>query len=219
MSSLQGPNMPMPQPNTFQSSSQGQFPVQNGPANSQPGMLNSFGNATGGAPALWDGPRGPPSGQTHGPDGFRLDAAVDFLEHSKRPAPSLPAGGSVNEAIGLVSPASTPRNSIVNPQGNLTVQAPLMNNPVRDDAQMVDSLFGPANSATAGSSLLTGLQGLSIHSKEASTGLWGTSNEPSDAGLKGLPSLGGLGPANPSLAATEQKTQSRFAWGESSGGV
>jgi hypothetical protein len=84
---------------------------------------------------------------------------------------------------------------------------------------MVDSLFRPADNAAAGSSLLTGLQGLSINNKEMLTSLWGTSSKPTGGrGLNGFLLLGvGLAleqdnplfsMVNSSLAATKQKTQS-----------
>jgi hypothetical protein len=220
--------LPMHHPIAYHPSQNG-FAAHRGPGDSQSAMLNNFGKpGKGSIPALWNGSgvhQGPVEGSraqvSHGSDGFRLDAAVEFLEHSKHHSTAVPGVvAGMNEIIGLPHPVGVQRN--------VSARNPLIGfQKGRDDAQMVDSLFGPAGSAGNGASLLTGLEGLSINREGASTGLWGMSNASDGGSLKGLPSLGALAPgpddpllfadSQPTMSATEWKSQSRFAWGESGG--
>jgi len=103
-----------------------------------------------------------------------------------------------------------------------------MISPGKDESQMVDSRFGPADSAAKDSTLLSGLHGLSISNNKGVCGsaLWGGGGDND----KGLPPVFGIteasdpkGPSpvyaaiQPTLAANEQHPpQSRFAWGGSS---
>lgn len=150
---------------------------------------------------------------------FRLDAAVEFLEHTKL-ADSIGLPNSnvgISGSLGVVSPLhGRPLHR------EMSAPDPLMSRPVRDDAQIVDILFGPSETGVTGPSIVTGLQGLDINNEQAPvSGLW--EEHDLGSGLKGLSSLGGLGPesdnslffqgAQPSLTA---KSQSRFAWGDPS---
>jgi len=220
-------SVPLQQEGAFHQSG---FPrARSGPSDfHQSSMLNNFDNvngdrsSSGSAPALWE--------RQQGSDGFRLDAAVDFLEHSNhRPTamPPTPASGSgMNDVIGLGGSQNPP---IGLPPRSAGASGPLISAQGRDDSQIVDSLFGPPQ-GTAGneSSLLAGLQGLSLGSEGMnSTGLWGSSSTSNHGSLKGLPPIGGLAAPvaqeNSSLftntgLATDPKSQSQFAWGESGNG-
>jgi KH domain len=146
-------------------------------------------------------------------DGFHLDAAVDFLEHSKqlhtKPQSMV---GDMNNIIGFSGP------SAVHDQTIGSVHNPILDYPKgRDDAQMVDSLFGPLTTPSSGDAILSGLQGLSLH-REESIGLWGSSDP-----LTNSSSLQSPGSDRPLLfgertatqPTAERKSESRFVWGES----
>ena len=142
-------------------------------------------------------------------DGFKLHAAaVDFLEHSQQvhinPKPSV---GDINDVLGLSMPPSAGLEQTLS-----NSQDPLLHFPKgRDDAEMVDSLFGPTlvavpSSATA-DNLLSSLNGLSLRVDESSSGLWGGTDVlvHSDNLRAGEENtlFGGLVP---------QKSESRFVW-------
>jgi KH domain len=143
-------------------------------------------------------------------DGFKLHAAaVDFLEHSQQvhnnPIPSV---GGINDVLGLSMPSPVGLEQTLN-----STQDPLLHFPKgRDDAQMVDSLFGPTTSAVVPSSvsadnLLSSLNGLSLCVDESSPGLWGSTELLVNSGnfRAGEDStlFDGLLP---------QKSESRFVW-------
>jgi KH domain len=140
-------------------------------------------------------------------DSFQLHAAVDFLEHSKqhhsKPTSTV---GEMNDVIGFSVPPTGFERTLS------STQDPMLHFPKgRDDAQMVDSLFGPTSTTTTSAeNLLSGLNGLSLHRDEVTSGLWGNTDpivnpsnlrESDDSIL-----FGGLAP---------QKSESRFVWGES----
>ena len=111
-------------------------------------------------------------------DGFELHAAaVDFLEHSQqvhaKPVSSI---GDINEVLGLSRPSPAGLEHTLGDS-----QDPLIHFPKgRDDAQMVDSLFGPSSAAvpssTATEDLLSSLNGLSLRVDKRSSGLWGNAD-------------------------------------------
>lgn len=205
------------------------FPAHSGPGDPHLVRQNNFDKSgndrVGVAPAFWNGLvsshghiQGSANHVLHGSDSFHLDAAVEFLEHSTQHSTTI--SGVVrrkNEIVGFANPVGV--------EQSLCGQDPLIGfQKVRDDAQMVDSLFGPAGNVDNESSLLTGLQGLSLNVDGVSTGMWGSSNATEGGVLKGLATVGA--PANdamlfariqPTLSVTERKSQSRFAWGESGG--
>lgn len=151
-----------------------------------------------------------------GSDAYRLEAAVEFLQHSSQARP-VPLSGGVHEAIGLptalpaVVPPLLPDRSSANAGGMLGP----------DESQIVDSLFAPSHSATNETSLLGSLQGLSINKPGlSSAGLWGAPGVTGDS-LPALSSLAKVHTAD-SLknsahfygASTDQHpSHSRFAWG------
>ena len=144
-------------------------------------------------------------------DGFKLHAAaVDFLEHSQqvhtKPISSV---GDINDVLGLSMPPSVGLEQSLN-----NSQDPLHHFPKgRDDAQMIDSLFGPTLAAVPSSStadnLLSSLNGLSLRVDEGSSGLWGSSdllvNSSTLRDREDSTLFGGLAP---------QKSESRFVWEE-----
>jgi hypothetical protein len=219
--------MPMHQHSAFHPSQQG---FQMSTPESQRSVLNDIGepgNRSGPSPGgMWDLPsphHGAESSmpQLPGSQGFRLDAAVDFLEHSKQQRSNsipLPTGvngllgisghGVESAPIGLVRKHSSP---------------PEMLHRTGDESLMVDSLFAPAETGRNDSNILTGLQGLSISDEDLGGGLWGSSNAGNgDGGLEilSLP-VGEHGDDREDqsglfadLATHEQHPpQSRFAWG------
>lgn len=200
-------DVPVRNPNIPYQSSQNIY-HDNGGAYYNDEPISSFWNATS------SGIRTP-----SGPDSFRLDAAVDFLEHSKLHSTMVVGtlSADVNEGlIGLSHTPDIPQQSIAKQDQSLSVQTG------GDDAQMIDSLFGPALTVND-PQLLTGLQGISLHDESTSIGLWGSSHNANDTGLKSLLEaperdeplvLAGM---QQTLLAAERKSQSRFAWGEHNG--
>jgi hypothetical protein len=163
--------------------------------------------------------------QLPGSEGFHLDAAVDFLHHSKqqRSNPTHVRPG-VNGVIGLSRPAGESA-----PIGCKNSAPPAMSLRTGDESLMVDSLFAPAEIGRNDSNILTGLQGLSISNEGLGGGLWGTSNV-GNGGVGGLENLSlpvgrdhgadrkdesGLFAAVQHNLATHEHhpSQSRFAWG------
>jgi len=234
--------------------SPGGFPIQQnaGLPPVQPSSLRSdesnLGNRGLPNPTFWNGtgvhPSHPGQGQSgpqHSADGFRLDAAVEFLQHS-HPKPHRAASmpGGVNDVIGL--PTSPPAvAAAVNNKPAIGIHRATsvpVSNLGGDDSRMIDSLFGPPSNATPNdSSLLTGLQGLSIGKQDlsAGSGLWGSAAVGGDE-LKGL-HLGGVGDPAPTANAPgasshlfqsagsaaapvnhhqQNQNQSRFGWGTQS---
>lgn len=178
--------------------------------------------------------------QQRGTDGFHLNAAVDFLQHSQHRSTSIPPtntapGAGLNDVIGGLGSSGQKPPVGLPPARGVSAPEPLISAQGRDDAQIIDSLFGPTqgHAGNNGSSLLSGLQELSLGGEGAnSTGLWGATNTPNDGGgLKGLPPIGGPAAgsatqpmgnsllfANNGPALDPKTPQSRFAWGESSNG-
>lgn len=204
-----------------------QMPMQHQPSGYHPSQPVEPGNRGGPAPGdMWglSQPRvGPePSMPPQRPDGFRLDAAVDFLQHSNHQQQANTMPLPTDGLMGLSQPVE-PR-----PIGGNRQPDPSML--PRGDEFMVDSLFGPAKSSRNDPSLVTGLQGLSIRNEQGlGGGLWGGSNSGSSSGLQGLslpPDGQGTKLKEPStlfatappttVAANEHHpSQSRFAWGGS----
>jgi hypothetical protein len=179
---------------------------------------------------MWDLP--PPHAvssmpQLPGSDGFHLDAAVDFLEHSKQQRSNpIHAPSGVNGLISLSRPEGEGAPiGLARKHG----APPAMLSRTGDESLMVDSLFAPAESARNDSNLLTGLQGLSINNEGLGGGLWGTSNvgNGDGGGLESLSLPVGrehgadrkdesrlFAAVQPTLATHEHHpSQSRFAWG------
>jgi len=181
------------------------------PAGLPPPVPSGLRSAAGGTPGTaggmgrhqeWNGPNGqmagpgPSASHTLGrqhSDGFRLDAAVDFLHHSSH-SNSMPLAGGVNETIGLPSHPVQPQSD--KPHGGAlerTLSAPnSMVTGLATDALMVDSLFGPSTSSTQESSLLSGLQGISLDKNTPeSGGLW-NSTPLGGQEVKGLGTVNGI---------------------------
>ena len=137
-------------------------------------------------------------------EGFRLDAAVDFLQHSREAQGTTTTTTSQmpESTISKILPAAGVDSGIAG----------------RDDSVMVDSLFGPTTkgSVVSGSPLLSGLRGLSLGSEK--NPLWGSSAE-ATAGerfTEASPSslFSEVVPPTSSFATSEPPSHSRFAWGE-----
>jgi hypothetical protein len=144
-------------------------------------------------------------------DGFKLHAAaVDFLEHSQQiHSNPIPSVSDINDVLGLSMPPPAAVEQTLN-----STQDPLLHFPKgRDDAQMVDSLFGPTLAAVPSSAttdnLLSSLNGLSLRVDESSSRLWGNTDLLVNAGNlranEDSTLFGGLAP---------QKSESRFVWEE-----
>jgi KH domain len=155
-----------------------------------------------------------PSQHVSSADNFHLNAAVEFLEHSQQLHPKpLSTIGDANGLMGLSVPSTNLSNqSLQNNQDNL-----LSFTRRQDDAQMVDSLFGPSTTPAGPSTMLSRLQGLSLNPNEASTGLWGSGDPLVDSTLRPLESAESLmfGSLSSPHPPTERKSESRFLWGES----
>jgi hypothetical protein len=224
-------SLPIPAQSTFPPVQTGFHHLQRSSSVPLNSMLNGFAEPDDSgliaeSPSAWNRPvvapavTSPLAGQhSQEPSDFRLDAAVEFLEHTKlADSIGLPNGNvGITESLGVVSPShGRPLHR------EMSAPDPLMSRLSRDDAQIVDILFGPPDTSVPGPSIVTGLQGLAINNERApASGLW--EEHDLGSGLKGLSSLGGLGPESdsslfyqgtqPSLTA---KSQSRFAWGEPS---
>jgi hypothetical protein len=221
--------MPMQHQQSAFRPSQSGFPMS-GPETQRSAMNNVVKTDNKGA----SGPGGmwglPPSraGPLPGQEGFRLDAAVEFLQHSQQPRTnSMPLSADGNNGfMGMLRPGENA------PSGGMHREqsAPVLS-PGRDESLMVDSLFAPAKNVRHDANLLTGLQGLSIENEGLGGGFWGSSTAGSNSGLEGappLPAVGGGGmqrstlkepstlfsTAKPTPAANDHHpSQSRFAWG------
>ena len=180
-------------------------------------------------PALWEKPIGQtgfsastvPNAGPPGSEGFHFDAAMEFLKHSKETLPS-PAPGPVASLLRTQSsplksvghPVSSPGPSIRN-----HLSEPDANNPLsslgRDDSNMIDSLFGPTKVPGNESSLLAGLQGLSL---ESDKGLWSAPRDQTASVLTETKPEPLFPDAQAHHTAPDQRPlHSRFAWGESNG--
>jgi hypothetical protein len=202
----------------------------------QPSPLfgNKDGNAVNAQTSLWERASAPAERpRTSEPEGFHLEAAVDFLEHSEHRSnvmPSATASGSLNNVLGF---GVGQNHSIGLPVQGTSARAPLMSAHGRDDAQIIESLFGPAPGAAPQHvpSLLSDLHGLSLDGSRRinNTGLWNSAETTCNDASKGLLPIGGdavpqQGLSGESLLfagnglAAVSKSQSRFAWGEPGNG-
>jgi hypothetical protein len=224
-------HMPMHQHGSFHSSQPG---FQMSTPESQRSVLNDIGkpdNRAGPSPGgMWDLTQPHPVSsipQLPGSEGFHLDAAVDFLEHSKQQKTnSMQAPSGVNGLIGLSSPvgqaAPIGRSRRHGAQSGMLPRT-------GEESLMVDSLFAPAERGRNDSNILTGLQGLSINNEGLGGGMWGSSNVGNGDG-GGVDTLSlpvgrehGADPKDesglftavqPTLATHENHpSRSRFAWG------
>jgi hypothetical protein len=163
------------------------------------GMHRSHTDGAVGRPGLWNQPTR--TQVTQESDGFRLDAAVDFLQHSMETRVN-----SIPEPVGSL--LSTRSHTI----GGGHVEVP-QSAPGRDDSKMVDSFFGSVNENL----LLSNLQGLSLGGVESGKVLWGSTqgdNRVRPAETARAPSS--LFDARPTYPPHDQHpTHSRFAWSES----
>jgi hypothetical protein len=162
-----------------------------------------------------------------GSDGFHLDAAVDFLQHSSKQqrSNSTHAPSSVNGLIGLSSPVG--ESAPIGPSRKHSAPSGMLPR-TGEESLMVDSLFASAESGRNDSSILMGLQGLSINNEGLGGGMWGSSNV-GNGDVGGLESLslpvgrehgadrkdesGLFAAVQPTATHEHHPSQSRFAWG------
>jgi hypothetical protein len=155
-------------------------------------------------------------------DGFRFDAAVEFLQNSKAtPSSSQLVGVHPSRISASLSQRETPLLGL----GQKEVAPGYLpsSNPAHVDSQIVDSLFGPTTGPVHDETmLLNGLQGLTLNKDYAHLGLWGAPAQPVDE--KGLLGLGSYltgdvqsSPADLNLGDApalnvHHPPQSRFGW-------
>ena len=175
-------------------------------------------STSGVGPGFWNGMDAPQPQPMHGNmnamahGGFELHAAaVDFLEHSQQVhGKPISSAGDMKDVFGLSMPSP---DGLEHALGS--AQDPMLRFPKgRDDAQMIDSLFGPTlaavPSSTAADNLLTTLNGLSLRTDNGSSGLWGNNDL--------LVNANNVGPREESTlfaGLASQKSESRFIWEES----
>jgi hypothetical protein len=224
------PPLPMTGPDVFPPP-QSAFGAMHRPVDTQGSMHNSFPPNTNTMPGVggtgfWNGIGTAHGGYTQGgvgtvppqhvtsTDNFHLSAAVEFLEHSQHLHPKpLSTIGDTNGFMGLSVTSTNHHNqALQNSQDNL-----LNFSRRQDDAQMVDSLFGPSVTPAGSGTMLSGLQGLSLNPSEASTGLWGSDDPLISATSRPIGAdeslmFGGLSSPHP---PSDRKSESRFLWGES----
>eukprot|EP00977_Amphora_coffeiformis_P011300 scaffold2720_cov173-Amphora_coffeaeformis.AAC.7 len=170
-------------------------------------------------PDIWNPSRTIPGGDPGGSGEFGLAAAVDFLQHSQ--PPPRPMGATrPDQPLNDIPPLPSSLSGVFQPGRPLTTpptigQSSMFNTPaVRDDSNIVDSLFGPAEPSRGDVGLIAGLEGLAIGPSTEVSSLWAnggdTDNETNDIlGLDGL-----LSDPEPSAGFSEPD-HSRFAWGSS----
>jgi hypothetical protein len=157
------------------------------------------------APGIWPVPSGPTVSQHYQSrghtvsEGFHLDAAVEFLQHSTQPGLSAPSA----------APGGTTSSSFAN--SGLSGA---------DDSLIVDSLFGPSDNMSGASALLSGLQGLSIGKEtHSNSDIWGSVPAPEQQ--YAAPPRGAwegrtetAAPSPPLFEPSQPNaSHSRFAWG------
>lgn len=171
---------------------------------------------------LWARPRSGQGPVAHslGGEGFRLDAAMEFLQNSNgTQGITAPLAGGVSETIGLPSPAHAARSlaGIVVENGS-TATAVASNG--ANESAIVDSLFGPPAEVETKPSLLAGLKSLSIGNEDiVNPGLWVSKTARAD-GMTSLPQAIAVAsdvPKDPLYGAVPSNdhhpSHSRFAWG------
>lgn len=155
-------------------------------------------------------------------DGFRFDAAVEFLQNSKATQSSSQlVGGHPSRISASLTQRETPLLGVGQKQVAPGYSPSL--NPAHVDSQIVDSLFGPTTGPVNDESmLLNGLQGLTLNKDYSQLGLWGAPPQPVDE--KGLLGLGSYltgdvqsSPADLNLGDApalnvHHPPQSRFGW-------
>lgn len=178
--------------------------VDNGPLPS-----HSLWNA--GGPAVGTGPQ---SVQSPTAESFQMDAAMAFLQNTKRATSVGHVVGGMRNSIGstpAAAPVNKPRMGI---SRGLTAPTSISNTGP-DESLIVDSLFGPSNGVECSPGLLSSLGQLSIGTDPLQdTGLWGSSVEQANPFRGVTPDEPTRQPVFDSVVGNEQRQpQSRFAWG------
>jgi len=169
-------------------------------------------------PDIWNSSRAIPRQNPGGSGDFGLAAAVDFLQHSQSPRPMgavrpdqpLNNVPPLHSSLAGVFPASRPLTT-----PSTIDQSSMFNAPaVKDDSEIVDSLFGPAESSRGDVGLIPGLEGLSIGPSAEVSSIWANGGD-ADNETNGILGLDGLLSDPEPSASFSEPNHSRFAWGSS----
>ena len=151
-------------------------------------------------PGIWGRASVPDAG---GSSEFGLAAAVDFLNNNQT---SLPRKSQTTGGIG--EPLRT--SGLVH-QSHIGTESMFRDAPMKDESNIVDSLFGPSGSKTENSELITGLDGLGIGASNNASSMWSQETREADI-VDSIPGLSSLLSDPEPLSGFSDPDHSRFAW-------